>query len=897
MRCRVRASWALVLALVLGFASRLPGQGVELAARGPRFLAVVPGSTTPVDASNAAILQRRVSLDLAQVTVAAALKEIGRQANLAFLYSRSLLPAERTVSLEVKNLTLAAALTEVLLGTGLDVLVSPDGQLALIRKPLERKAPVQSGAVTGRVTDVKTQTALAGATVVVQGTSHSATTGNDGRYRIAGVAPGTYTVRARYIGYAPGLASVTVNADQEATADFTLEKSAQRLDEVVTTGTVVPTEVKALPTPISVITADDIQRQNLQRVDQVFRGMVPGATAWDEGPRDYFTTINVRGTSTLIDNPGIKTFIDGVEVADPQYITTIDPNSIDRIEITRGPQASTLYGAGALNGVMQLFTKKGQLGLTRPEVVGKVSAGGVGGFDGRSSALQTDNALSIMGGGATTSYSIGGSYRHTGEWVPSYTSTNWGLSAGAQTTQGPLTLSTSARYADKTLDEPWDTRFQAYTYWSRPFYQTDRVRQQTYGATASLEATHNWRHTLTLAYDQTYLSTYSTQPRFTTPADSFLSLFAQHQAKTSLLYHTDVSVRLGRAAAAVVTAGINYDAYDGVSSSTSDATRTTGSVDGTVSEQRTPWTTTGYFGQVQISVAEQLFLTSGLRAERNANFGTDFGTAWSPRVGAAYVLSFGPATVKLRASYGESIRAPDPGLRDAVVSPLSIQLANPALAPERQRGVDGGLDLNVGRASLGVTYYNQRAINLIDLITVPTPPDTPPTYQFQNLDRVKNEGWEFEAHLPVGPVQVAGTYSITHSTVQQLPPDFAGDYQVGDQILMTPRASAGASVSYSLLPHTTLTGSMTHIGHYTGLDFAALYGVFYGDQPFRGSFRAYWMEYPTVTKFAVGVSQVLSKGLTAFVRAENVGNNLRSEQTNTSISTPRSVVVGANLRY
>jgi len=52
-----------------------------------------------------------------------------------------------------------------------------------------------------------------------------------------------------------------------------------------------------------------------------------------------------------------------------------------------------------------------------------------------------------------------------------------------------------------------------------------------------------------------------------------------------------------------------------------------------------------------------------------------------------------------------------------------------------------------------------------------------------------------------------------------------------------------------------------------------------------------------VTKFAVGVSQALTGGVDAFVRAENVGNNLRFELDNYKSPMPRSVIVGANVRY
>lgn len=873
-------------------------QEMALVTRGPKFL--VPGPSTgsqpvEVDAARVTTLRRKVSLDLNNVRLSDALDAIGRQAGIHFVYVRSVLPADSLVQFSSESITVAAALTELLLDAHVNVLVSGSNQIALVRGA---PAPLQTGVVAGRVTDGKTGTALAGATVVLEGTPKSATAAGDGRYRIIAVAPGTYTVRARYIGYAPGSASVTVAADQEATADLALDKSTQRLDEVVTTGTVVPTEVKALTTPITVITSEDLTRDNVQRVDQVFRGQVPGGIAWDFGPSDIISEISVRGSSSLSVSPSIKTFVDGVELASSQYITAIDPTSIDRIEITRGPQASTLYGAGALNGVMQIFTKKGQLGLHRPEVIGKLSVGSVTGFNGQSAAVQTDNSVSILGGGNQTSYSLNASYRHIGDWVPNYRWNDWGLAAGTQTTQGPLTLSGSARYAGKYFDAAWDTRFRSLLPFSQPPYSAQRLRQQTYGLTATLQATRTWQHTLTLGYDQNYDANYNTQPRFTTPADSFLSLTTFHDARTSLLYHTDLSLALTRTLAAVVTAGVNYQNEDTFQASTANATTVIGTIDGAVSDSRRLTSGTGYFGQAQISLADRLFLTGGVRAETNDNFGESFGTAWSPRVGAAYSLRVGRATAKFRASYGESIRAPFAFERNGSLVPgFLVVLPNAVIAPERQRGGDGGVDLYLGRASLGVTYYSQRATDLIELVQLPTPPGGLLTFQSQNLSRVRNYGWELEAHLPLGPVQVGGTFSITNSTVQGLPAAYTGDYQVGDQVLGIPHTSGGATVTYTPLSQTTVTASLTYFGHWINMDNVAYYGFLYGGQPYRGSTRDYWLQYPTVTKLSVGVSQGFTRSVTAFVRAENIGNSLRAEETNVNLSTPRSLLVGATVRY
>ncbi len=903
----MRASFVGMCAIVLqamiaaGPAGVADASAQEAAAvpDGPRFLLAVAGRVKPVETEVSAVplLRRRIALTLDDQSIADALRAIRAKTGIEFVYRTEVPTLSKRVTLRAENITVGAALTDILVDAKVDVLLSGGRYVTLV--PREAVPVAATGTIVGRVADGKAGTAIAGATVVIEGTRHTATAGNDGRYRIAGVAPGTYTVRARYIGYAPGAASVTVSAGQEATADFTLEKSAQRLDEVVTTGTVVPTQVKALPTPISVVTGDEIQQKGYQRVDQIFRGDVPGAIAWDPGAgNDYYSRISVRGAAGFIAStvPSIKTLVDGVEVADPSFITAIDPNSIDRIEITRGPQASTLYGAGALSGVMQIFTKKGQLGLARPEVAGKLSVGGIGGY-GSGNAVQTDNALSVLGGDEKTSYNFGGSYRHSGEWVPSYRSTDWGITAGGQTTQGPFTLAGSARYADKRFDLPWDTRFQAYTYFTQPPDVTKRLRQQTYGLTGTLQATRTWQHVLTVGYDQTYFGSDQTQRRLTTPADSFLATQALHRAKTSFLYHTDLRVGLGKAAGAIVTAGVNYDAYDEVLLLNGATTKTTGTLDGSTYASHTPWANTGYFGQVQFHFAERLFVTGGLRAERNPNFGADFGTAWSPRVGAAYVWGSGPATVKLRASYGESVRAPLPGQRDRAQDAFSVLLANPNLAPERQRGMDGGVELDVGRASLAVTYYNQRAMDLIDFVNIPASPGSLPTYQYQNISRVKNEGWEFEGHLALGPVRLAGTYSITNSTVQQLPSGYVGDLQVGDRMLQIPHTSAGGTITYAPLPHTTLIASATHIGPWMSYDYVALFAVYFGGQPYLGSNRAYWMEYPAVTKVGIGVQQQLTRDVTAFVRAENVGNTLRYEESNLNIPTPRSVMVGANVHY
>jgi outer membrane receptor for ferrienterochelin and colicin len=46
----------------------------------------------------------------------------------------------------------------------------------------------------------------------------------------------------------------------------------------------------------------------------------------------------------------------------PSPINDIDPNDVERVEVVRGPAATTLYGTEAATGVIQIFTKRGSAG-------------------------------------------------------------------------------------------------------------------------------------------------------------------------------------------------------------------------------------------------------------------------------------------------------------------------------------------------------------------------------------------------------------------------------------------------------------------------------------------------------------------------------------------------------
>src|SRR3989440_12782558 len=93
------------------------------------------------------------------------------------------------------------------------------------------------GTLSGQITDKSNQQPIAGAAVLVVGTSLQARTGREGRYSITNVAPGQYRVQVRFIGFATATQAVAVAAGQSATLDFAITPAAIALDVVVVSAT------------------------------------------------------------------------------------------------------------------------------------------------------------------------------------------------------------------------------------------------------------------------------------------------------------------------------------------------------------------------------------------------------------------------------------------------------------------------------------------------------------------------------------------------------------------------------------------------------------------------------------------------------------------------------------
>lgn len=138
---------------------------------------------------------------------------------------------------------------------------------------------------------------------------------------------------------------------------------AKTLDGVIVTATRTPTTVDAALAAVEVIDRTQIERSSARSLPELLRGRA-GIAIVNQGGLGKLSTLFLRGT----ESDHTLFLIDGIRVGSPTSGLTslqdIPLAQIERIEIVRGPRSS-LYGADAIGGVIQIFTRQdaGQHGL------------------------------------------------------------------------------------------------------------------------------------------------------------------------------------------------------------------------------------------------------------------------------------------------------------------------------------------------------------------------------------------------------------------------------------------------------------------------------------------------------------------------------------------------------
>jgi vitamin B12 transporter len=535
-------------------------------------------------------------------------------------------------------------------------------------------------------------------------------------------------------------------------------QDTKKIEPVVVTATKIEEPLERLGASVTVIEEAELRTYNYVELGDALR-RVPGVEVLTSGSFGKTTSIRIRGA-----NPNqVQVLVDGMRVKSPTLGTAeladITLDQIERIEVVRGPQ-STLYGADAIGGVVNIITKRGRGPFS---AYASVEGGNYDTHRERAGFSGSAGPLDYSAGGSW--FESNGQFRNDGTEERSLAG-RVGLRLPAD---GHIGL--AVRYSRNHTELPFDGLTPRRT---SPFFVLDPDADQvSETVTLSLQWEQRPVEWLELRgrVGQFWNSQGFRDPA--TPADAAAGNVDNFVG--DVRSQVNVQRREIELLAALHAGKWNTLTLGG--EHRWEAGENTSVVAGVRDHFRSHLATVSVFAQDELRLFERLILAGGWRRDDN----TVFGVANTYRASAVGLV---PETAsRIHGAWAEGFRAPT--INDLffpdTTGGLCPPFGNRSLKPERSRSWDVGVDQSFlqRRLRLGATYFHNEFDDLITVVTVP------PTaaglaagfdvcFQSGNVGKARSQGLEFSSELePVDWLLLAVNYTFTDtedlSTGQDLP--------------------------------------------------------------------------------------------------------------------------------
>ncbi|MDE2805806.1 MAG: TonB-dependent receptor [Gemmatimonadota bacterium] len=623
--------------------------------------------------------------------------------------------------------------------------------LALLALAAATASPAlaQTGVVQGQVVDAASMRPLSNVQILVAGTGIGQLTNSSGRYVLLNVPAGEHTVQATLIGYDEATQTVTVTAGQTATADIQMSSTAISLNEIVVTGVGAETTRRALGTSVEVLAAEDFELAPVQSVDQLLQGRVAGATvnATSAQPGTG-SLINFRGVSSVFGAQTPVIYVDGVRVDNDQStaagtggeqssaLADILVSDIERIEVTKGGAASTLFGSDAATGVIQIFTKKGtpgapritarvERGIEMPELKYIFDMGVIFPERVESGEIterfmrdlyfkngQTQNYyVGVSGGTADVTYSVSGRLEDLTGTQPRDASTNYNIRGGLQASLSEdFTLEFSGNYVRHNFERLYNgaaiadplttfevgdalffsgasTLLEALDIFLLP--QIDEsVNRFIFSAGARWNIMDDLSFRMTLGTDNRNNQQRTYQPIGFTPGEPTGNLRRYDRNFTSVSLDGGLTYAwesTGGTVGSSTTVGVQgFREEESVIWGNGRTFALPGTFNFgsaaviTAAEGNVEVFNGGFYLDEQVSLWDKLYLGGGFRIDAGSSFGDNIDTELYPKATGSYILSEDVGLplvdeLKVRAAYGQTGKFPGAFLKDRTFSATSFR--------------------------------------------------------------------------------------------------------------------------------------------------------------------------------------------------------------------------------
>ena len=531
------------------------------------------------------------------------------------------------------------------------------------------------------------------------------------------------------IRHARGAARATLSAVLLASSSaFALAQSGADtpsldLPDIVVSATGVPTPASQVASSVSVVTQEDIERQQLRTVPQVLQSL-PGLNVVQTGGPGGQTSVFIRGTNSN----HVKVLIDGIDAGNPSTpngafdFGQLLASDLARVEVLRGPQ-SGLYGSDAIGGVISITTRKGE---GPAKFTGYVEGGALGTFN---QAASVSGSTERLGYSFNVTHFSSTSIPVTPQSLvpPGYPTNpnsydNWTYSTrlDLQMTDS-LAVNFIARYIDTQLSFTPDT-YPPPTYAGIPAAE----RSTSLASMFFTKGEGVWT-ALDGAMNTTFgVSSLNTSNPTVGP-----------NAGSNGTYEGDRQVYYLRSA---LDFAPGQTLLGGFERRTEAMTATTASTDLSANTGDT-----GVYAEWQTRLGDRVFGAANIRYDSDDTFGDH--TTY--RIAPGILI---PETgTTLKGSYGTGFKAP------SLYQLYAPYYGNADLKPEESTGYDIGFEQQVfgGKVTFGATYFHNDIENLISY--------DPVTYQNVNISSATTKGAEtFVAWQVTDRLKMRVDYTYTY---------------------------------------------------------------------------------------------------------------------------------------
>ncbi len=318
-----------------------------------------------------------VTLNVKDAPMKKVFREIQKQTGLSVIMEESVLEKLKSVTLDVHDMPVSDVLAICLKDEALSYsiidrrivvksITTPDLSRGVISLP----PPID---IHGRVTD-SLGNPLVGASVFVKGSRKGAITDAKGEFVLKGVSDDNILVIS-FTGYV----SKEYKANNNS-FNIALSRSNNPLDQVqiIAYGT---TTQRLSTGDVSTVAAKEIEQQPVTNPLAALEGRVPGlvVTQTTGAPGGGFA-VQIRGQSSILNGNDPFYVIDGVPypsetlglingvLRNGSPLNFINSADIERIDILKDADATSIYGSRAANGAILITTKKGTAGKMKVDI-------------------------------------------------------------------------------------------------------------------------------------------------------------------------------------------------------------------------------------------------------------------------------------------------------------------------------------------------------------------------------------------------------------------------------------------------------------------------------------------------------------------------------------------------